>query len=89
MNAAENHGNGNSGPVFVKVKSDTMKGDSSLTGRHLAHRNLFSPATSLHWSLPLHFPSPRTAHRQPHYMLMFLSMDPVIEKNFVVFINGL
>lgn len=28
MHVAENHGNGNSGPVFVKVKPDTMTGNS-------------------------------------------------------------
>lgn len=84
MSAAENHGNGNSELVFVKVKSDTMKGSSlNLTENRSAHRSLFfSRLASLHGPLLLHVSS--NTHTT---MLMFLSVviDSTIEKNSVFY----
>lgn len=53
----KNHGNGNSGLVFVKVKPDTMKGDS-LEPDRVSTRESFFPGCLSSLSSATSFPQP-------------------------------
>lgn len=83
MSAAENHENGNTELAVVKVKSDTMKGNSlNLTETRSTHKSLFFCLASLHGPLLLHFFS-----KTHTTVLMFLSVviDSMVEKNSVFY----
>lgn len=79
MSAAENHGNGNSELVFVKVKSDIMKGNSlNLTENCSAHRSLFFLPCLSSWSS-----ATSRLQQYTYYNANVLSIvvDSTVEKN--------